>query len=161
MKRTWGAAGIALVLAVGLAWASSEVLSVQIKTGSLRASPSFLGSSLGSVQYGDRLTVHRRQGPWVEVVSADGEKGWIHQSALSKKQIVMTAGNQPVETSASGDEIALAGKGFSEEVEAAYQQENAELDYTWVDRMELFKVTPEQAEEFLAGGLVITLKGGR
>jgi hypothetical protein len=39
--------------------------------------------------------------------------GWLHQSALTKKTISMKAGGQDVATAASGDELALAGKGFN------------------------------------------------
>ena len=55
----------------------------------------------------------------------------------------------------SGEEVALAGKGFSKEVEAEYKKQNAKLDYVWVDRMLLFKIPEAQLVEFLQqGGLV-------
>jgi len=51
--------------------------------------------------------------------------------------------------------VALAGKGFNKEVEAQYKDEK-QLDYTWVDRMEGYRVSPEQVLAFLqAGGLPV------
>jgi len=66
-----------------------------------------------------------------------------------------------VGTSVTGKEIALAGKGFNEEVEAQYRKSNKNLDYTWINQMETMKVSPEQVEDFIAGGnLVFDAEGG-
>ena len=48
----------------------------------------------------------------------------MHSSALTTKTIVLKAGAENVRTSATGGEIALAGKGFSEEVEKQYKKLN-------------------------------------
>jgi hypothetical protein len=53
---------------------------------------------------------------------------------------------------ASGAEVALAGKGFSKEVEAEYKKQNRELDYTWVDWMGQQTLTAEQLVQFLKQG---------
>ena len=57
-----------------------------------------------------------------------------------------------VRLAASTDEVALAGKGFSQEVETAYKKQNRSLDYAWVDRMATFKVTDAEALRFLQEG---------
>jgi hypothetical protein len=65
----------------------------------------------------------------------------------------MSAGSQAASQTASSGDVAAAGKGFNKEVEAQYQQDQ-KLDYTWVDRMEAFKVPPQQVAAFIsAGGL--------
>ena len=84
----------------------------------------------------------------------------MHTSALTTKNIVLTAGTANVQTSATGGEIALAGKGFSEEVEKQYKSQNKNVDFTWVDRMENFKVTPEEMQAFLKQGQVVPAAGG-
>jgi len=112
------------------------------------------------VNYGDPLEVLVEQGPWTQVRLADGRAGWIHESALSAKRIVMQAGQQTVATGASGDELALAGKGFNSDVEAAFKAQNKTVDFTWVDRMEAMKVSPEAATAFLREGHV-SAPGGR
>ncbi len=84
----------------------------------------------------------------------------MHASALTTKSIVLKAGAANVQTSATGGEIALAGKGFSEEVEKQYKSLNPNLDYAWVDRMEKFQVSPEQMQAFLKQGNVVPAEGG-
>ena len=59
-----------------------------------------------------------------------------------------------VATGASGDELALAGKGFNSDVEAAFKAGNKEIDFTWVNRMEKMKVSPAAVEKFLRQGQV-------
>ena len=53
---------------------------------------------------------------------------------------------------ASSDEVALAGKGFSQEIETEYKKQNRSLDYAWVDRMLTFKVSDADALRFLQEG---------
>jgi len=154
--------GLGILLLSGLlpAWAAAKTMSVQVRKGQVRGTPSFLGQVVGPVNYGDRLEVVVEQHPWMQVRLADGRTGWIHESALSAKPIVMRAGQQTVATGASGDELALAGKGFSSDVEAAFKAQNKEIDFTWVDRMEKMTATHAAATEFLRKGLV-TPQGGR
>ena len=87
----------------------------------------------------------------------DGKlQGWVNASALTEKQIALKAGSQNVDSSASSGEVVAAGKGFNSDVEAQYKKEQ-KLDYSWVDKMETFVVTPEQVTAFLAQG---GLQGG-
>ncbi len=127
-----------------------NTMSITIKEAQVRSSPSFLGKIVAVLPYGAQIEVQERAGDWVKMELPSGY-GWIHSSALSRKKIVLSAGEGGVETGASGEEIALAGKGFNEQVENQYQSEQ-HLDYTWVDRMEEFVITPEQAVEFLDKG---------
>ena len=143
--------------------AGQKVMSVQVKEGQLRATPSHLGKIVAKVSYGDRVTVSEERGDWKRV-SLSGRKaqGWIHVSALTSKQIALRAGQGNVGSSVSRDEIALAGKGFNKEVEAQYRQSNRNLDYSWIDRMETIKVSPKQMDDFLVvGRLTPGAEGGR
>ncbi len=150
---------VVLLLAAAVALAAAGVMSVQVRTGKMRAKPSFLGPVVASVGYGDRVTVLGEKGGWVQIRNASGKTGWIHVSALTEKKVVLRAGDADVATGASGEELALAGKGFNDAVEAEFRAENPNADYTWVDKMETFRVTPEQARDFLAAGKV-TVPGG-
>ncbi len=151
----------AILLLVGLAWAAGEIMSVQVRTGQLRARPSFLGAKVADVRYGAKVTVKDRRGPWVEVWDEAGHKGWLHESALSEKNLQMASGNVEAATGASGEEVALAGKGFNEQVENEYRKQNKDLDYAWVDRMETIVISAQQAEEFLNKGDIQPQEGGR
>lgn len=148
--RKWILMGCAALLATG-AWAARE-MSVQVRDGQLRNRASFLGTVTGTVAYGDRVTVNQAQAGWCEVSKADGATGWIHESALTPKRVVLGSGAGDARVGASGEEVALAGKGFSKEVEAEYKKGNSQLDYTWVDWMVRQTVANDQLVQFLKQG---------
>lgn len=78
--------------------------------------------------------------------------GWIHNSALSEKEIVLRPGDTDVQKAASQREITLAGKGFNPEVEKEYRKLNPNLDFKWVDRMEKIVVSDEEMMKFIKEG---------
>jgi len=161
-KRRFGTGLLVTVLLVaGLAWAAGEILNVQVRTTQLRSRASFLGSSVGEIGYGAQVEVISQRGPWVQVTAPNGVSGWLHESALSEDELAMVSGTIDADTGASGEEIALAGKGFNDQVENEYQKKHGDLDYTWVDLMEKMVISPEQAEKFLAAGQVKPSEGGR
>jgi uncharacterized protein YgiM (DUF1202 family) len=150
----------ALLLASALAFGQAKQMSVQVKETQIRATPSFLGRILGVLSYGDRVTVLAEQSGWARISLPSGKgEGWVNLSALSPKRIVLKSGSQEVASGASSGEVALAGKGFNREVEAEYRDEK-QLDYTWIDRMEGFRVSPEQVLAFLQQGGLPTSPGG-
>ncbi len=159
VRRVMLIAGLGAALACP-AWAGTTQMSVQVRNGQVRATPSFLGSIVAPVAYGERVTVVQTQGEWMKVSTTGGKTGWIHNSALSKKTIVMKAGDQNVQTGASGDELALAGKGFNSDVEAQFKANNKDVDFTWVDKMEKMKVSPEESAAFLKEGGLKPSEGG-
>ncbi len=102
--------------------ALNQKMNVQIQDGKLRADPSFLGKVLGSVAYGESVTVIKQQDPWFFVSAKGGQlTGWIHSSALTEKEIVLRSGSADVRKTASQKEVALAGKGFSADVEKEFK----------------------------------------
>jgi len=150
MKK-WILMGCAALVATG-AWAAKE-MSVQVRDGQLRNRASFLGTVTATVAYGDRVTVNQTQAGWCEVATASGASGWIHESALTPKRVVLSSGTEDARAQSVGsEEGALAGKGFSKEVEAEYKKQNKDLDYTWVDWMGKQTVPPEQLVQFLKQG---------
>ena len=150
MKK-WILMGCAALVATG-AWAAKE-MSVQVRDGQLRNRASFLGTVTATVAYGDRVTVNQTQAGWCEVATASGASGWIHESALTPKRVVLSSGAEDARAQSVGsEEVALAGKGFSKEVEAEYKKQNKDLDYAWVDWMGKQTVPPEQLVQFLKQG---------
>ena len=69
-----------------------------------------------------------------------------------KKKVVLNPGADDVEEAASSNEIALAGKGFSEEVEKSYRAKNKKLNYKEVNKMEKFTVSQSKIRKFLKEG---------
>jgi len=135
-------------------------MSVQVRSSRLRSRPSFLGSTITEVSYGDRVTINEKRSPWIKVTIEGGGSGWLHESALSEDELELASGETRAATGASGEEIALAGKGFNDQVESEYQKKHGDLDYFWVDKMEKIVISPERAEEFLADGEVKPSEGG-
>ena len=145
---------VVIVTCLAVQAALAADMSVQVKTTPLRSGPSFLGGVVESLSYGDVVAVLGDRAGWIQVTAASGKRGWLHQSALSKKRIVLKGGGNQVEAGASSDEIALAGKGFNQQVEQAYKKESTNTDFKPVDQMESRKVTRQEMINFIKlGGL--------
>ncbi len=142
---------LAVLLAIMAGVAFAAPMSVQVRNCRVRATPSQLGKTVAKVDYGAVVETGALQKGWYPVTLSDGTKGWLHESALSQKPIVMQAGTTDVNTGASSDEVALAGKGFNEQVENKLKADG-KLDFTWVDRMAGFQVNADQIVEFRKEG---------
>lgn len=153
-------AALFVVPAVPAVPAGTDTLNVQVRSGKLREQPSFLGKIVAEVAYGDQLRILREQGEWRLGRTCTGREGWIHVSALTDDKIVLAAGTGEVETGASSDELALAGKGFNAQIEEEFRAQNQEIDFAWVDRMEKFTVSSEEMIGFLQTGQVTPPAGG-
>jgi uncharacterized protein YgiM (DUF1202 family) len=129
--------------------AKGGTLYAAVKSVALKSSTGFFASTKGTLSYGDQVTVLQVNGKWVEVRSASNSSlsGWTASSNLSAKRIVAT-GNA---SSASAREVALAGKGFNQEVENAYKAKGT-LNYADVDKTETMTVSQNELEGFLVDG---------
>lgn len=142
----------AVILIAAIAFAATK-MSVQIKEAQLRATPDYLGKITGKAAYGDQVNVEDSQGAWKKVKTLKGsQNGWLHESALSEKEIKMSAGDKDVKTAASSSELQLAGKGFNQQVENEYKNRNKDVSFKWVDKMANYKVTQPQIEKFMKEG---------
>jgi len=142
---------LAMLLAIWAGSAFAASMSVQVRNCKVRATPSQLGATVATVDYGAVVQAGAVQKGWYPVTTADGKTGWVHESALSKKPIAMRAGTSDAATGVSSDEVSLAGKGFNEQVEAKLRKEG-KLDYTWVDRMAAYNVSSDQLMKFRLQG---------
>jgi uncharacterized protein YraI len=148
---------VVLLLLVGLLAALSpgmaETLKVERANTQMYASPNFGSTSLGTVPPGAEVAVMSRSGDWVQV-NYQGKTGWLHKTAFPQTSGVglpgMLTGGPVRET--KSDEVALAGKGFTPEVEAGYRQKNPGLNYASVDQVEQFQVNPTQLATFAREG---------
>lgn len=143
---------VLFVLLCGFAFAASQVMYVAVEKATIKSSTSFFAKSSGTLSYGDKITVLSTKGNWSQISSSSPAiTGWIQSTALTKKQIV-TQGSR---VTANADELALAGKGFSAEVEAEYKK-SGDVNYTAVDNMEKNEIEPETLSKFITSG---SLKG--
>ena len=154
MKRLW-IVGITLIALQGPVLAT--VMSVQVREGELRNRASFLGAVVAVLPYGEQVQVKREQGPWRYVEWRD-ETGWIHQTALTRERIVWEAGDRDLSGAATQDELALAGRGFSAEVEGKFRRQYSEIDFRWVDYMGTLRKQPSELMAFLREGQLMVVR---
>ena len=128
----------------------ADTMSVQVKKSSLRDRPSFLGKMVGKVTYGQELEVIEKKSTWLKVRSED-VTGWLHPSALTSKKIYLQSGEKDVSRTAGTGEMALAGKGFNEEVEKEFRKDT-ELNYEAVDQIESYEVSNHDKFYFIRDG---------
>jgi len=148
----------ALLLSAGLLMAATS-LKVRVKSTKLRRSPKFYASSMATLRFGESLEKLSEQDGWIHAQTSAGTTGWIHSSAVTTPKFTVTA-QRTAQEETSADEVALAGKGFNEQVEQEYRK-STELDYTWVDRMDQMVVTEAEMERFFREGKLGEYGGGR
>jgi len=121
---------------------------VAVKSLALKASTGFFASTKGTLNYGDRVTILQVNGKNAEIrsVANSSLSGWTATANLSAKQIV--SGNT---NTASAKEVALAGKGFNQEVENAYKSKG-KVNYADVDKVEKISVNETDLKKFLEDG---------
>ena len=159
MRKIHWCLAACLLLTAGALFAADQKMSVTVKTARVLATPSPMGKLVGTLSYGDRVTVLDKPADapkgWLKILGPDGKlQGWLNASALTEKEIAVKAGSD-VEQSASSGDVAAAGKGFNADVEAQYSKDQ-NLDYTWVNNMEAFVVAPEKVNAFMiSGGLLV------
>ena len=135
----------------GLAQAG-RIVKVSVQKSTLFEEPRFFSKALTSVKYGDKLEMLDEHKDWV-YVDFQGERGWIHESSLSIPKFSLGAifvGSSS--STASEDEVALAGKGFTPEVERGYEKSHPEMNYNLVDQIEGYDVETASLYDFIRGG---------
>jgi len=162
IRRRFFQAAVFVLLGISTAAPGLKVLTVQVRSAVVRDRPSFLGRKIGVFPEGTRLTVLNERGVWVQVADAQKRGGWVHKSALTERTLTMRAGRKRVETAASADEVALAGKGFDAPVEREYRRKhpNMSANYRWIDWMEKIVVSSESMAAFIREG-ALRAGGGR
>lgn len=96
-----------------------------------KSSPSVWSRGNDIFFYGDKVVVEEEKGSWIKVSqSGSGKSGWVKESCVTSRKI--RAGNR---VSVNADEIALAGKGFSNSIEAEYSS-SYDIDFSIVDSVE-------------------------
>jgi uncharacterized protein YgiM (DUF1202 family) len=134
-------------------WCQSMVFSqsqgktmfVTVNSAVLKSSTGFFSRTVGTLALGTAVTVIRESGKWMEVRTGNALSGWIGTASLSSKRIASQSSN-----SATAGEIALAGKGFTKEVEIEYRKNG--LNYSAVDAMENLTIPGEELLRFVNDG---------
>jgi hypothetical protein len=133
------------VLSAGAQFARGNTVYVAVKSAELKSSTGFFTGTLGTLAQGAAVTVLQVKDKWVEVRVSSSVTGWIAGASLTSRRISASG------RSASAGELALAGKGFSAEIERIYRQDG-DLDYSRIDAMEGVHISPEEVQSFLIEG---------
>ncbi|PIE35271.1 hypothetical protein CSA56_04860 [candidate division KSB3 bacterium] len=151
-----------ILMLVNASTEAEKLMSVEVKEAKLRSGPSYLRKVVTTVAYAQQVNVLGEKGDWKNVsVPGSGTKGWMHESALTKKTIILKAGEKDIEKAATSDEVALAGKGFNEEVEKQFKEGNASVNYAVVNEMEKIVISQPEMEQFLTAGEIFPEGGAQ
>jgi len=124
-------------------------LYVATRTVDLKNGTGWFANTVGSLNMGEQVTVTRVDGRFVQVTSVRNTSlsGWTASANLSARQVV--AGTS---STATAREVALAGKGFNQEVEQSYRDQQRSLNYADVDRVEAITIDNAALRRFLEEG---------
>lgn len=147
------------VLCVALLLA--ETLIVKVQTTYVRKEPKFYSSPVATLTAGESVSQISSQAGWFKVRTSQGIEGWIHSSAVQTGKLKVAAMDKSMQTAATADEVALAGKGFNKQVEDAYKARNKEMNFAEVDRMLKIKISPDELRKFLMDGKLAEFGGAR
>jgi hypothetical protein len=131
-----------------------STITVQVMSAKLMKSPGFLGASTATVVRGDLLTFEEAQKDWYRVTGKNGQSGWINKVSVVEKKLALSSKPGGGTGGLSEDEVALAGRGFSPEVEQEYRKRNPNLDFSHIDHIQSLTVEPEALARFAAEGKI-------
>ena len=146
---------IAAVLAVSgatLVWAAPKVgsvVTVRVMSAKVMKSPKFIGPASGGVSRGDALTIKEIKGDWYRVEGA--ASGWINRTSVVEGKVALSS-KPGGGGGASRDEVELAGRGFTPDVESEYRGKHPDLDFSHVEAIEATQVDFAELEAFVAEG---------
>ncbi len=142
-----------LSLAAGPSVGTAQTFKTVTGKQQLYATPSFSGEVLGTVPEGSEVTIIQQSGAWSQV-EYQGQQGWLPAQAFAGSKKVDLSGllQGKVVKESKTDEVALAGKGFTPEVEADFRQKNPSLRYDLVDQIEQFTVNAAALQAFRQEG---------
>jgi len=126
-----------------------SIVTVRVMRAKVMAKPKFIGRSVGRASRGQQLTYRSAKKDWYKV---DGRfSGWIHRTAVVEKKVSLSA-KPGGGGGASRDEVELAGRGFTPEVESKYRTQNPNMDFSHVDAIEKLEVDDEELGRFVSSG---------
>lgn len=156
MKISFNIIVLSLLFSASASYA--EKMSIQVKQSYVRTKPSYLGRILYPVGYAERIEVVKERGNWFGIKRTDNKLGWLHESALTMKEVQLRVGDE-LTSNLSGREIALAGKGFNSDIEFEYKAFHKDIDFKWVDYMESISIRRTAMRRFLTAGKVEPFDG--
>ncbi len=132
-----------------------STVTVRVLSAKVMKAAKFIGPSAATVSRGEQLKVVATQGDWFSVSGKFTGTGWIHRSSVENRAVALSS--KPGGTgsgTASSDEIELAGRGFTPQVEGQYRQKNPNLNFGPIDSIETVTLDVSELQAFVnEGGL--------
>jgi len=155
---------IALAALVAIAWVAGQVARIQVRQATVRSQPGyFMGETLGTIPYDTPTTISEIRGTWLKVAAEGHPQGWVNETAVFTRETNLHSDSSAVQETTSQDELSLAGRGFTQQMEAQYRQGNNNGNYPDVDRIEhdaLYLTDDAQLLPFLREGGLMLQQGG-
>jgi len=116
------------------------VKSIDLKTAA--------GKKVATLSYGDKVTVTQVNGKNVEVKSDSNASliGWAPSANFSTKKIIVGSAS-----TTSAKEVALAGKGFNQDIENSYSSQG-QVNFGDVDKIEAINADETALMRFIEEG---------
>ena len=144
---------LVLLMGTSIALAAPKVgssVTIRVMSAKIMKSPKFIGPAAGSVSRGDQLTVKEVKGDWYRVEGS--YSGWIHKSNVTEGKVALSSTPGGSGGNVNRDEVELAGRGFTPQVEQQYKDKNPNLDFSHVDAIEKVSIDPSELESFVTEG---------
>ena len=123
---------------------------VSVSNAVVRAKASQFSNSVGTLEYGEAVTIEKVENGWSNITSSDGKiTGWLPNSSLTAKKLLVEVSSK--KTTANAKELALAGKGFDKNFEDTFAEEN-DVSFEQVDEVESFAATEKDTVVFIKEG---------
>jgi hypothetical protein len=121
------------------------------RKNAIRENCKFFSPLKSLVQFGNEIELVSKEGDWYRV-NFKGISGCIHKTAIKEKKFSLSGllGGKSRDT--SNEEVALAGKGFSPEVESSYRKKHPQFDFDSVNRLEKIEIKKAELYKFIKEG---------
>jgi hypothetical protein len=129
----------------------AETARILTKENALREQCRFFSPVKAKLQYADTVTLISKEGDWYRA-SFRGSEGCIHKNAIEEKSFSLSGMSGTEKRSATNAEVALAGKGFTPQIEASYRRTHPDMNFRAVDLIERYAVPETDLLDFVSKG---------
>lgn len=161
-ERFWLVRSVALVciLVFGGSLAVAETVFIQSRTAKLRAGKTSLDPVVTFLEFGQDLTVLKRDGDWLEVRTESGLTGWIfHNKVTATKPsgggsgFLERVGKSMRQGEASAVTASAGARGLDKASETYADRVGITKEHRdEVDRMAAYRTTDQEIDQFLQEG---------
>ncbi|MHB8882310.1 MAG: hypothetical protein ACYC69_12485 [Thermodesulfovibrionales bacterium] len=140
-----------LLVLLPVAVSSADQARIITKENALREDCRFFSPVKKKVHLNDLIEITSKEGDWLRA-KHKGTAGCIHKSAVDEKNLDISGVSGSRSHTASGSEVALAGKGFNPQVERSFREKHPDLDFKAVDAIEASRPPDGSIRKFISSG---------